>query len=115
MGVSGMKLRMFLVTMAFMVLLPAQVNAGRLIYHPEYPLKEVGPFIIGLLNISDIFFNNGRSVFARLGKEDLFITNAPRAYVDLFRAERVKLLLDVYLEDFEDVYYITHLTQKIQI
>ncbi len=99
-----MKLRMFLVTMA--IVIPAQqVQAGKIITHPEYS-PEVGNGIDRYLKVGGWIFGYGRPVFSFFGLENWFIDNSPfRAYAQSDRSQAVKEDLDAIIENQEEAYH----------
>ncbi len=74
-------------------LIPAtQVNA-LFIYHKDYNFNNVGSLIPAYLEASKHLFNNGHAIAARLGLENAFVRNFPRAYIDLNRPAHIKKFL----------------------
>jgi len=99
-----MKSRIFLAIMACMML-STQVQAGKLIYHPEYSPK-VGSAIDAYLKMGDLVYNPGRAIASFFGKENWFIDNSPfRAYAQSDRSEAAKKQIDSELEKPEEAYH----------
>ncbi len=69
-----------------------ELNA-QFVYHKDYNFNKVGSLIPTILQASDYGFNTGRWLASCINMEKLFITIAPRAYVDLCRPQNIKNML----------------------